>query len=208
MVWGSVNVHTIVVSPGDVPPTPPPIERSTRVRYTEASGITPREQTFDIEGELTQDSIPNRTSIEEIEIGGAVTKIDYAAFYICKGITSVVIPDSVTSIGAYAFFHCDELASVAIPDRVTIIGSFAFAYCIGLTNVTIGNSVTNIWANSFNGCTALASVVFDGDEPALGADAFANVASGCKAYVDGSLPGWSQHPDGSDWNGLTIVYKS
>ena len=35
----------------------------------------------------------------EVEIGSAVTSIGEFAFYDCKGLTSVTIPNSVTSIG-------------------------------------------------------------------------------------------------------------
>ena len=206
-----------------------PIEGSTRVKYTEASGITPREQTFNIEGELTPDSITNGTSIEEVDIGSAVTTIGNGAFSGCRGLTSVTIPESVTEIGDYAFRNCTGLTSVAIGNGVSSIGREAFLRCNGLTSVTIPNSVTSIGADAFydcdgltsvtigNGvtflvsaffsCSNLTSVIFEGDEPTAGADVFAYVASGCKAYVDGTLPGWSQHPDGSKWNGLVIEYK-
>ena len=41
-----------------------------------------------------------------------VKEIAYRAFYICTGLTSVVIPDSVTSIGEYAFYDCIGLKNI------------------------------------------------------------------------------------------------
>lgn len=38
--------------------------------------------------------------------------IDDSAFYYCKSLTSITIPQSVTSIGSLAFFGCTELADV------------------------------------------------------------------------------------------------
>ena len=54
----------------------------------------------------------------EIE-GKAVTSIGETAFYYCKGLTRVTIPDSVTSIGEAAFYYCKGLTSITIPDSVT-----------------------------------------------------------------------------------------
>ena len=53
----------------------------TRVKYTEASGITPRKQTFDIVGELASNSIDNIRYVEEVDIGNTVTSIGERAFF-------------------------------------------------------------------------------------------------------------------------------
>ena len=52
----------------------------TRVKYTEESDLTPREQTLNLEGELTSSSLNNTSSIEEIDIGNTVTSIGEGAF--------------------------------------------------------------------------------------------------------------------------------
>ena len=44
---------------------------------------------------------------------------------------------SVTSIGDWAFYYCKGLTSVTIPNSVTSIGEAAFYGCSGLTSVTI-----------------------------------------------------------------------
>ena len=51
---------------------------------------------------------------------------------------------SVTAIGDHAFYVCSGLTSVVIPEGVTTIGDQAFYVCSGLTSVTIPNSVTTI----------------------------------------------------------------
>ncbi len=72
------------------------------------------------------------------------------AFYYCRSLTSVTIPDGVTSIGDYAFCDCKSLTSVTIGSGVTSIGEDAFCDCKSLTSVTIGSGVTSIGESAFN----------------------------------------------------------
>ena len=79
----------------------------------------------------------------------------------CKN--SIIPADgSVTSIGIYAFYDCRGLTSIVIPDSVTSIGSDAFKDCSGLTSVTIGSSVSSIEEWAFGGCKGLNEIRYDG----------------------------------------------
>ncbi len=88
-----------------------------------------------------------------------VTSIKNSAFYDCRGLTSIVIPNSVTSIGDHAFYDCRGLTSIVIPNSVASIGNYAFSGCYGLTSVVIGNSVTSIGKEAFWSCSRLKTVV-------------------------------------------------
>ena len=74
-----------------------------------------------------------------------VTSIGSGAFSMCRGLTSVTIPNSVTSIGEKAFYDCGGLTSVTILGNVTSIGEYAFFCCDDLTSVCISD--IEAWCN-------------------------------------------------------------
>ena len=93
------------------------------------------------------------SSLQSVTVTGG--EILYGAFYGCKGLTSIVLPDTATTICKNAFWSCWGLTSVVIPSSVTKIEGYAFDNCWGLKSVFIPKSVTTIGAYAFEGCTAL-----------------------------------------------------
>ena len=59
------------------------------------------------------------------------------AFYYCRGLTSLTLPDGITEIGSWAFRDCSGLTSLTIPAGITSIHTLAFQYCSGLKEVRI-----------------------------------------------------------------------
>ena len=96
----------------------------------------------------------------------SVTSIGIRAFYNCKKVTSVTIPNSVTSIGNYAFQDC-SITSVTIPNSVTSIGNYALSWC-SITSITIPNSVTSIGDYCFYYCSFLTSVIIGNSVTSIG----------------------------------------
>ena len=78
------------------------------------------------------------------------TSIDNNAFYGCKALTSVDIPNA-TSVGMAAFDGCTALTSVDLPNA-TSIDNNAFYNCTSLRTIDLPN-VTSIGAIVFYGCT-------------------------------------------------------
>ncbi len=96
-------------------------------------------------------NIPNRIN------GLPVRAIGDSAFFDCRDVRRLIIPDSVTSIGNGAFSGCRDLRTVVIGHGVTSIGREAFRIC-PLTTVKIPDSVTNIGESAFQECTRLSKV--------------------------------------------------
>lgn len=96
--------------------------------------------------------------------------IGNSAFYGCKDLTNLIMPDSIvkiqssafedsglkfihwsqnlTTIGDYAFSYAD-LEDISIPNSVTEVGESAFYECKSLKNVHIPQNVTNIGVYAF-----------------------------------------------------------
>ncbi len=124
---------------------------------------------------------------ESVEYGGvtySVTSIDYIAFYECRSLTSITIPNSVTSIDNHAFYGCSSLTSVTIPNSVTSIGGNAFYGCSSMTSVAIPNSVTSIGDYAFYGCSSLTSITIPDFVISIGNGTF----YGCSALTSIEIP--------------------
>ena len=88
-----------------------------------------------------------------------VTYIGNDAFYCCRNLQSIFLPDGVVTIGDRAFSYCLSLTTITIPNSVTEIGNWAFEGCKSLTSITIPNSVTNLHASTFTNCENLSSII-------------------------------------------------
>ena len=85
-----------------------------------------------------------------LQIPEGVTKIDVMAFSNCEALESVTMPQGVTAIEEWAFFGCDALTAVTIPDSVTYIEDSAFDCCDQLTIGAKPGSYAYRWALEHN----------------------------------------------------------
>ena len=88
-----------------------------------------------------------------------VTNIGDSAFYECRSLMSITIPNSVTSIGGSAFNRCENLTSIILPNSINNIGWYLFERCINLTSVTLSDSITRVSGYMFKDCVNLNSII-------------------------------------------------
>ena len=113
-----------------------------------------------------------------------VKVIGDVAFWGCKSLTNINIPNSVTTIGEQAFWGCEFLVNINIPNSVTTIGDSAFAYCDSLTSINIPNSVTTIGEFAFWGCESLVNINIPNSVTTIGELAF----WGCESLTNINIP--------------------
>ena len=101
--------------------------------------------------------------------------IGVRAFYACRLLTSVLLPDSLKTIGDDAFFGCDNLKSLELGSSVESIGMQAFYGCRALSSFEIPEKVTEIKPSTFALCVALEEIELNNVKK-IGKDAF----WGCK----------------------------
>ena len=94
--------------------------------------------------------------------GKPVTAIGKNAFWRCRELTSVTLPNGVNSIAEKAFGRCNNLEKITIPESVTSIGNSAFYYCQSLTSLTLPKSVTSIGEQAFSNCSGLTYFIIPG----------------------------------------------
>lgn len=102
------------------------------------------------------------SQIAQLDLPFGLISIGTYAFYNCRSLNTVHIPDTVTTIGNRAFQECSALTEVMVPYSVKSLGSYAFYNCINLENVTFQSLTSGISISSycFASCVKLKSVNF------------------------------------------------
>ena len=150
----------------------------------------------------------------------AVTSIGDYAFYDCKSLTNITIPETITSIGKKAFCVCTGLTGVNITDlaawcKINFIYDsdnkyFVFSnpllyahhlYLNGseINNLVIPESVTSISQYAFEGCSALTSVSIPNSVTSIGTSAF----YGCSNLPSVTIPSSVTSIGSYSFNGCT-----
>lgn len=119
---------------------------------------------------------------ETIE-GYPVTEIK-KAFYECRSLTEIKLPENLRKIGDYSFFYCDKLTSIEIPDGVNFIGESAFGRCSSLVNVKLPESLVSVSAWTFSSCDLLPGIEIPDNVTHIGEHAF----SYCYELSDVKIP--------------------
>ena len=121
---------------------------------------------IDLSGEI-KDSTGTKYTLVEVA---------HHAFYDCKKLESVILPDSVTVIGEQAFGNCHSLRSIKIPYNIDKIQTMAFVNCLALPSIELSSGehwVISVGDNAFTGCNSLKTVIVNTKlAPWLGKDVF------------------------------------
>lgn len=80
------------------------------------------------------------------------------AFYDCKSLERIKLPDSITKIAEHAFYNCVKLSEAHLPRGLTAVGGYAFAYCASLKLIELPDSVTELGEGAFCGCASLKDI--------------------------------------------------
>lgn len=124
------------------------------------------------------------TSFDELQYFTSLTSIPDNAFYNCRKLVSIVIPEGVASITSRAFYSCDKLTSITVVsnnpvydsrnDCNAIIRKSDNALVVGCKNTVIPDGVESIIGSSFFSYPT--SIVIPSSVSSIGSGAFAGVS--------------------------------
>ena len=139
-----------------------------------------------------------RTQIERVVLERGVNSVGAYAFYDCRRLSGISIPDTVYSFGYQSFRDCVSLTQIEIPDSVSDLGLFGFygsgltsvrvpgtvssvagcfAFCGDLKTAELGEGVQSLGDWAFRGCTALKTVTLPQSLTEIGAETFRECTS-------------------------------
>lgn len=126
-------------------------------------------------GEVT---IPESVTYENTDY--PVTRIDVYAFYNCKELTAVHLPNTITEIGDCAFERTG-LSEIELPTSLAVLGD-AFKVCMSLKSIKIPENVK--YVGGFSTCWALETVELPAGLETIGDYCFYQ----CKSLKNITLP--------------------
>ncbi|MGN1348743.1 MAG: leucine-rich repeat domain-containing protein [Acutalibacteraceae bacterium] len=121
--------------------------------------------------------------MNDLVIGKNVEKIAEYAFWGCKNLTEVTIPDGVTAIESDSFQGCSRLENIAFSNSLNKIGRFAFSGCTALNNIVLPDSLETIDSRAFHGCSNLTSLYIPKNVTYVGG----GIVSGCNKVTSLSV---------------------
>ena len=136
---------------------------------------------------ITSANIPERITVQEskkVTTEYEVIGIEQSAFYDCKKLQTVVVPNTIKYYGDNCFHGCSSLISITLSDYFCAhFGRNVFAYCkslkeidlkraggkidgcfkgcSSLKTITIPEHVSEIGGYTFNDCDNLETIIFE-----------------------------------------------
>lgn len=98
---------------------------------------------------------------DSIEYDGkfyVVKHIGEKAFYECKGMTTIKLPETIVEIKNEAFLGCEELVNFTFPRNVSKIGYGVFYDCRKIQSIIIPEKINTIPNGTFYGCISIVQV--------------------------------------------------
>ena len=137
---------------------------------------------------------PLRNVIHRVVLTNELTSIGRLAFYNCKNLKAINLPDDVRRIGNYAFAGCEKLTLATFGTKLGHIGAGAFYGCLRLSSIRLPNTVTYIGDQAFYRCESLITIKLPDSLSAVGNSVFAYCKNLIRAEISariGTIPEWT-----------------
>ena len=146
---------------------------------------------------MNADKLPANVVGPSVIDGNPVVALANKAFYNCKSVASVYMPDSITTMGGNVFYACENLVRVRIAPDIEKIQSMSFFACKKLKNIELPNGLKQIQSAAFNSCVSLEKIELPDSLTSLELSAF----TGCQSLKRLEIP---EHTESISPNGLDM----
>jgi len=130
---------------------------------------------------------PEILEIPEKIDGKEVVCVRENAFYKCRSLEKIVLPDTVSFVGHHAFYECTSLKEVYFSDNVYSLDEGCFSGCISLEKVDFPDNLKQIEEYVFFNCRSLKEVKLPVGVEEIGNYAFANCSELSEAELGTKL---------------------
>ena len=124
--------------------------------------------------EIKADAFRGLDSLKSIVVPEGVTFIDDYAFYYCRDLKYVSLPNSLRRIGKSIFGECDSLQKLILTPNIVLLQDGMCNFCVSLKEVEIPNGIFFVGDNVFANCKSLTSVVIPQSIRSIGDSMFYN----------------------------------
>lgn len=102
------------------------------------------------------------SDVKTITIGKGITELAGDVFEYCNA-EKIILPNTLKTItGSYAFYYCKKLKEVVVPDSVTTIGDYLIYNCPEVEHIYIGKSLVSdikLYTSSVDRITKIKTIV-------------------------------------------------
>lgn len=126
---------------------------------------------------------PEIICIPEFIDGKPVSEIRENAFYRCKSLEKVIIPESVEKMGHHAFYECSSLETAVIEGSINTIEEGSFFGCSSMKTAELPDTLKSVEKYAFYNCSGIRSIDIPDGTVKIGEYAFAD----CKMLEDVKL---------------------
>lgn len=160
--------------------------------YAEAATVTDIGTVFESNKEII--------AFTEFKYFTGVTSLSNKAFYKCKNLWKITLPESITQIetgsidgssingfDGYGAFAETIITCIALPKALKSIGNGAFAYCRNLKSIEFNDELNEIGSYAFYDCDSLIDLTIDKNVVSIGRAAFSNCSSLISVTIGNSV---------------------
>lgn len=152
--FGLTATSVVIVNPGSdqenhVSTVSEVVISETNPFYTTAHGIV---YTKDMK---TLIGCPPASDIAEPVISEKAERIGDFAFFDCRNVEKVIIPDNILHINNGAFVSCANLKSIEFPENLVSLSGEMCHGCEKLSDVKFGSKIKTLGSGAFSACSSL-----------------------------------------------------